>query len=59
MVKPVASGTVAEGSIDLTKDVSPGISGDSLKALLNNGNAYVNVHTAAHVPGEIRGQVSK
>jgi hypothetical protein len=39
--------------------VSKGVSGDSLKVLLNNGNAYVNVHTAAHGAGEIRGQVAK
>ena len=26
-------------------------------AMLESGQAYVNVHTAAHVPGEVRGQV--
>jgi len=58
-IKKIADGTLAEGSVDLTKDVSKGVSGDSLKVLLNNGNAYVNVHTAAHGAGEIRGQVAK
>jgi Cu/Zn superoxide dismutase len=53
------SGTLAEGSVDLTKDVSKGVSGDSLRVLLNTGNAYVNVHTSAHAAGEIRGQVTK
>jgi hypothetical protein len=51
------SGTVAKGSIDLSKPVMAGVSGDSLKTLLDNGNAYVNVHTAAHPGGEIRGQI--
>ena len=32
---------------------------DSLLVLMRNGHAYVNVHTAAHPAGEIRGQVVK
>ena len=56
-VNAVADGTVAEGTIDLKMHVSPTVSGDSLKVLLNNGNAYVNVHTAANPGGEIRGQL--
>ncbi|MGH7522760.1 MAG: CHRD domain-containing protein [Gemmatimonadales bacterium] len=51
------SGTIASGTIDLTKDASAGVSGDSLKKLLNNGNAYVNVHTRNFPNGEIRGQI--
>ena len=33
------------------------ISFDSLVTLMRTGNAYVNVHTAANAPGEIRGQL--
>ncbi|MGH7584034.1 MAG: CHRD domain-containing protein [Gemmatimonadales bacterium] len=54
-----ASGRIASGVIDLSKPASRGVSGDSLRTLLNNGNAYVNVHTAAHPDGEIRGQITK
>ncbi len=59
MIKNVDKGTLAEGTIDLTQMASKNVSGDSLKVLINNGNAYVNVHTAAHPGGEIRGQISK
>ena len=58
----VQSGNVASGTIDLSATVSNGtstITGDSLKVLLNNGNAYTNVHTAANGGGEIRGQIIK
>jgi hypothetical protein len=51
------SGTISSGTVDLTKDASAGVSGDSLKTLLNNGKAYVNVHTKNFPGGEIRGQV--
>ena len=56
-IKHIAAGRLAQGYINLAKDASKGVSGDSLKTLLANGNAYVNVHTAAHPAGEIRGQV--
>ena len=58
----VASGNVTSGSIDLSKTISNGtstITGDSLKVLLNNGNAYTNIHTAQFGGGEIRGQIIK
>ena len=41
--------------IDNEKTAKP----DRLKALMRNGMAYVNVHTAAHKDGEIRGQIVK
>lgn len=56
-IKHTASGTLAKGTIDLSMNASKGVSGDSLRVLLNNGNAYINVHTAAHPGGEIRGQI--
>jgi hypothetical protein len=58
-VKSVADGMVADDSVDLMKGASTGVSGDSLRTLLANGNAYVNVHTAKYPGGEIRGQVVK
>jgi hypothetical protein len=54
------SGIVASGSIDLSRPITQGnitISGDSLRVLFDNGNAYVNLHTAAFPGGEIRGQI--
>ncbi|MEP6730421.1 MAG: CHRD domain-containing protein [bacterium] len=56
------SGIVATGTIDLSRSVTQGnitISGDSLRALFDNGNAYVNLHSAAWPGGEIRGQIVK
>jgi Cu/Zn superoxide dismutase len=58
-ISKVGSGKLAEGDIDLSKAASKTVSGDSLKVLLNNGAAYINVHTAAHPGGEIRGQIVK
>ena len=58
----VGSGNVTAGTIDLTQPISNGttsISGDSLKVLLNNGQAYTNIHTALYGGGEIRGQIIK
>lgn len=58
----VTSGTIASGTIVLSKLVAAGttqISGDSLLKLLNNGNAYVNVHTSTFPSGEIRGQIGR
>ena len=54
------SATVAAGSIDLGAPITQGnitISGDSLRTLLESGNAYVNLHSAAYPGGEIRGQI--
>ena len=56
----VQTGNVTSGTIDLTQPIgTTAISGDSLKTLLNNGNAYTNVHTTANPGGEIRGQIIK
>lgn len=62
VTSPVASGIVTSGTIDLTQPIANGttsITGDSLKVLLNNGNAYTNVHTSLNKGGEIRGQIIK
>jgi hypothetical protein len=60
----VTSGTLVTGSFDITTNPASGtglgtatISGDSLMKLINTGNAYVNVHTAANPAGEMRGQL--
>jgi hypothetical protein len=53
------SGVLAEGTItaaDLTGPLA-GMSLDALLAEMDAGNAYVNVHTLNHPPGEIRGQI--
>ena len=55
-VKASADGNISEGTIDLTTDASAGVSGDSLRKLMSNGNAYVNVHTKNFPAGEVRGQ---
>jgi hypothetical protein len=56
-----ASGTVtplvAKGSITNSNNFA--VTLDSLRVLMNNGNAYVNVHTSANPGGEIRGQISR
>jgi len=56
------TGTIATGSIDLGHSITfnnTTISGDSLRALFDNGGTYVNVYTAAFPGGEIRGQVQR
>ena len=56
------SGIVATGSIDLGAPITQGnitIPGDSLRTLFDNGNAYVNLHSAAYPGGEIRGQIAR
>jgi hypothetical protein len=49
------NGIVARGSF--TNAMNAAVSLDSLRVLFNNGNAYVNVHTAVNPGGEIRDQV--
>ena len=48
-------GVVAAGTF--TSTTNPAVSMDSLVALLRTGDAYVNVQTAKHPAGEIRGQI--
>jgi len=47
----------ANGSIDLARAVTPTIDGDSLRRLLRLGLVYVDIHTANHSGGEVRGQL--
>jgi hypothetical protein len=49
------NGFVMRGSITNANNAS--VSLDSLRILLNNGNAYANVHTTANPGGEIRDQI--
>jgi hypothetical protein len=49
------NGVVAHGTI--TNANNSAVSLDSLRVLFNNGMAYVNVHTAVNLGGEIRDQV--
>jgi hypothetical protein len=43
--------------LNLVTTGNANVSGDSLLVLLNNGNAYVNIHTQNRTGGEIRGQI--
>jgi hypothetical protein len=49
------NGQLVSGSITSTGVAT--ISMDSLKKLIRNGKAYINVHTALNPTGEIRGQI--
>lgn len=53
------NGTLAQGIIVAGDLIGPlaGMSVDDLVAEIEAGNAYVNVHTLSHPPGEIRGQI--
>ena len=50
------SGVFAVGSLDAS-NLPPGVTLESLKALLLSAGAYINVHTLANPNGEIRGQL--
>jgi hypothetical protein len=45
------------GSFTGADITASGVSADSLLVLLRAGLTYVNVHTSANPPGEIRGQL--
>ena len=51
----VTTGVLAAGTTSATGAST--VSMDSLKVLIRNGNAYVNVHTTANPGGHIRGQL--
>ncbi|MEX2281023.1 MAG: CHRD domain-containing protein [Gemmatimonadota bacterium] len=53
----ITTGIVAQGAFQGTGTSSATISMDSLKSMIRNGNAYVNVHTTRYGGGEIRGQL--
>lgn len=53
------SGTLSKGTIT-DKDLTGPMQGKTVKDLIDQikaGNVYVNVHTAAHPNGELRGQI--
>lgn len=50
------NGAFASGTLNST-NLPGGVTVESLKTLLASGNSYVNVHTVANPPGEIRGQL--
>lgn len=53
----LASGTITEEDVLPRPDIGFDGTFASLIAEIEAGNAYVNVHTVAHGPGEIRGQI--
>ena len=54
------SGT-GSGTVNLSSatQITATVSGDSLRKLLDAGQAYVNVHSATLTGGEIRGQITR
>ncbi|MFO0754354.1 MAG: CHRD domain-containing protein [Thermodesulfovibrionales bacterium] len=57
--KGKASGTIAKGTLT-ANDLMGSLKGKTLHDLImeiENGNAYVNVHTEKHPDGEVRGQL--
>jgi hypothetical protein len=54
----VDDGTLVTGTFPSAQfTIKDGVSVDSVLTLMRNGLAYVNVHTSANPPGEIRGQI--
>jgi hypothetical protein len=54
---PVADTVI--GRLLMTGDITPTVSADSLRKLLNAGRTYIDVHTADLPGGEVRGQVRR
>lgn len=50
------TGILAKGEIR-PENLRGGISFDQLVEAMRSGQAYVNVHTAKYIPGELRGQI--
>lgn len=60
VIAGTTNGLLAQGSLTAgSAQLATGITVDSLVTLMRNGNAYVNVHTSANKPGEIRGQIRR
>ncbi len=51
------SGILNSGTITAADLANAPITLSSLAALIRNGDTYINVHTVANAPGEIRGQL--
>lgn len=51
------NGELASGTFTAADITASGIAMDSLLVLMRTGQSYVNVHTVANPPGEIRGQI--
>ena len=52
------NGILAQGPIEVTPDNDCGwVDNFDVIDAINDGNAYVNIHTAQNQPGEIRGQL--
>ena len=49
----------AVGTVDLNLPISGTISGAQFIELLNNGQTYVNIHSATSGAGEVRGQITR
>lgn len=60
-VARLRNGVIAAASTEISAAAGgvSTISADSLRTLLENGKAYVNVHSKRYPDGEIRGQVAK
>ena len=57
VVARINGGVLRQGDITRTSTFSGAFRFDSLMTRIQNGTAYVNVHTRKNQPGEIRGQV--